>query len=93
MALSTTITLVSVTSGQDGLYSVVANLLYKDGETILINESMTELYWRGGPWSAMTANFRQRMKERIQRYKDEQIVWTAAGMTAMITNLNSTVGV
>ncbi len=92
MALSTTIIKKSITSGQDGLFQITLNLLYKDGDTVLIDEDFTENYWRSDPWSVLTGNFRERMKARIARYKEEQVVFATAGLTAGVANLNSTVG-
>jgi len=93
MALSTTVTKKSVTSRGEGAYTVTANLLYKDGEAVLLDQDFSETYKTGQAWSTMTANFRDRMKAAIRHYKEEQQIFNAPGLDAAILNLNSSVGV
>lgn len=91
MALSTTITKKSVVQTQDGLYSVTLNLQYKDGVTVLLDRDFTENYWKGGTFNFV--NFKARMKDTIQQYKDEQALFNGTVLATVVTNLNNQVGV
>lgn len=93
MALSTTIIKKSVTFAGEGKFTVTANLLYKNGETVLLDLDFSETYKTGQAWSTMTTNFRDRMKAAIRHYKGEQQILNAPGLDAGILNLNSSVGV
>jgi len=47
MALTTTITKKSVTLVGDGKYTITYNLLYKDGETTLIDRDFSQTFKPG----------------------------------------------
>jgi len=94
MALSSLITVKSVSQSQPSLYNIVFNLLYKDGETVLLDQDFS--YSQAAPvteWASCNANVRKRMKVAIQKYKDEQLILNAAGLATVVTSLNANVGV
>ena len=93
MALTTTITKKSVTLSQEGLYQVTLNMVYADGATVLLDKDFSEPYKTGQTWSTFTFNMKAKMRAAIRYYKEEQAVVAAAGLDAVVTNLNTTVGV
>jgi hypothetical protein len=93
MALTTTITKKSVTLTQEGAYQVTVNLLYKDGDTVLLDQDFSERYKTGQAWSVLFANMKERIKTAIRHCKEEQAIFNAAGLDTVVTNLNNTVGV
>lgn len=93
MALSTTITKKSVSLSQEGLYNITLNMLYKDGETVLLNIDFSERYKTGQAYSAVFFAMKERMKAAIRHYKQEQAIFNAVALDTIVTNLNSTVGV
>jgi hypothetical protein len=94
MALSTTITKKSVTLVGDGKYTITYNLLYKDGETTLIDRDFSQTFKPGMAWSTtVTALMRDEMKKAIANYKAEKAIYDGAPIAASVQNLNETVGV
>jgi len=93
MALSTTITKKPCTiRGVDSYYAIL-NLVYADGETILIDRDFYQSYKKGQAWATLTVPFREEMRAAIAAYKAWKLVNEAAGLTGVIDNLNATVGV
>ena len=94
MALSTTITKKSVTLVGDGKYTITYNLLYKDGETTLIDRDFSQVFKPGMAWATtVTALMRDEMKRAIANYKAEKAIYDGAPLAASVQNLNETVGV
>ena len=93
MALTTTIVKKSVTCSQEGLYQVTLNMKYADGATIFLDMDFTERYKTGQGIGNILVSFKERMKAEIRRYKEAQVILNAAALDAVVTNLNSTVGV
>ena len=94
MALTTTITKKSVVLTREGLYAITYNLLYKDGDTVLIDRDFTENFKTGWSWATtITAVMKAKMKLAIANYKAEQAIFTGAPIDASVQNLNETVGV
>jgi len=93
MALSTTITKKScVIRGVDS-YSITLNLLYKDGETVLLDRDFSQNYKKGQAWPTLTVPVREEMKAAIAAYKPWKVINDAAGYTVRVVNLNATVRV
>lgn len=93
MALSTVIIKKSVTCSQEGLYQITLNMKYQDGATVLLDQVFTERYKAGQVVGIVAASFREQMKAAIRKYKEAQVIYNAAALDSLVTNLNSTVGV
>ena len=94
MSLTTTITKKSATLVSDGKYTITYNLLYKDGETTLIDRDFSQVFKRGMAWATtVTALMRDEMKRAIANYKAEKAIYDGAPIAASVQNLNETVGV
>ncbi len=93
MALSTIITKKSVSESQERLYQITLNMKYQDGTTILLDQDFTERYKTGQVISIILERFKEQMKLAIRHYKEAQVIFNAAALDAVVTNLNSTVGV
>ncbi len=93
MALSMTITKKSVSCSQEGLYQITLNLKYQDGTTVLLDQDFTEVYKTGQVVSRVLERFKEQMKTAIRKYKEAQVIFNAAALDSVVTNLNNTVGV
>lgn len=93
MALSTTVTKKSVTCSQEGLYQITLNMKYQDGTTVLLDQDFTERYKTGQAINLVATSFREQMKMAIRKYKEGRVIFNAAQLDTVVTNLNSTVGV
>lgn len=93
MALTTIITKKSVTCGQEGLYQITLNMQYRDGTVVLLDQDFSEVYKTGQIVSRVLERFKEQMKLAIRRYKEAQVIFNAAQLDAVVTNLNNTVGV
>jgi len=92
MALTTTITVKSVVESQKLLFIITLNMLYKEDETVLVDEDFTEKYRTGEALSAIYFRFLEKMKAAIASYKAEQVVINSVGLSGILTNLNTNVG-
>jgi len=72
MALSTTITKKSVTLITVGVYNITLNMLYADGETVILDQNFTEPWSTGQAFSAVFFAFKAKMMAAIANYKTEQ---------------------
>ncbi len=93
MALSTTITSKSVNLVTAGVYNITLNMLYKDGETVLLDQDLSEPWSTGQAFSVVFFAFKAKMMAAIANYKSEQTVKNGGGLAAIVTNLNNVVGV
>lgn len=93
MALTTTIVKKSVTCSQEGLYQITLNMKYQDDATVLLDQDFTERYKTGQVIGIVAVSFKENMKTAIRKYKEAQVIFNAAQLDAVVTNLNSTVGV
>lgn len=72
MALVPTVSKVSVSEPQSGMYSVTLNLVCLDGVDEVINQNFTEPKKDHIAVSVIQERFRVKMQEVIERYKREQ---------------------
>lgn len=72
MALVATVTKVSVTEPQSGMYTVTLNLTCVDGVDEVINQNFQEPKKNHIAVSIIQERFRVRMQEVIDRHKREQ---------------------
>ena len=72
MSLVVTITKVSVTEPQSGMYIVTLNLICIDGADEVINQNFMQIKKDHIAVSIIQERFRMRMQEFIDRYKREQ---------------------
>lgn len=95
MALSTTVTKVSAveTAPASGEFSITYKLLYKDGDTVLIEKNYTLPFKPKNSWATLiTAPMRAMMKADIASYKAGEAIFNGAPIAASVQNLNDTVG-
>jgi hypothetical protein len=89
MARTVTVTKRSVTTGQDGLFSITLNLLYKEDAAILLDQDFAENYWTGQAPSLVTAKVKERMQKAIDNYKACETIFNAAALNTAVTTLQN----
>lgn len=86
MARTYTITKKSVSIAKTSK-TVTLNLVYKDGETELINQDFSGTYYRGEVLAVAIRDIRIAMQTAINKYKQEETLFNSAGLTAAVTNM------
>jgi len=89
MARTVTVTKKSVTTGQDGLFSVTLNLLYKEEAIVLLDQDFAENYWTGQAPSLVTAKLKERMQKTINNYKACENIFKSPLLDTAVTVLQN----
>jgi hypothetical protein len=89
MALTVTVTKKSVTLRQQSLYSISVNMKMLDGAVEVINRDYSVEYRTGDSVPAKETELMTKMQGDIDKYKAEQLIFTDAGFTTVVSNLQS----
>jgi len=89
MSLTIIETKKSVSFVMPGEWNVTRNLVLKDGEVEVLNQDFSLSYKTGDDITSLAAKFKELEQEAIDRYKDEQAVFTHQKMDDMTTYLNA----
>ena len=89
MALVPTVTKVSVTEPQAGMYNVMLKLVCVDGVAEVINQDFQEPKKDHIAVSVIQERFRARMQEVIDRYKREQQLLGSVQLDNAVTALQA----
>jgi len=89
MALTYTVTKISVNKVQERLFHITHNLICRDGVIEVINQDVCIEYRTGDSPSGITVEFQSKMQEIIDEYKSEQVIFTNTLLNQQVTWLNS----
>lgn len=89
MALIPTVTKVSITEPQAGMYSVTLNLLCLDGADEVINQNFTEPKKDHISVATVQERLRVKMQEVIDRYKREQQLFNSSQLDNAVSALQA----
>ena len=89
MALVSTVTKVSVTEPQAGMYNVTLKLVCMDGADEVINQNFSEPKKDEIEVPIIQEQFRVRMQETIKRYKREQQLLKSVQLDNAVTTLQA----
>ena len=90
MALSITVTKVSVSEPMDGMVNVTLNLTCEDGSDEIINRDFSEKKKEHMTVAQVRDRFLVDMQEEIDRYKREQELFTHTALDNAVTYLEAT---
>lgn len=83
------ITKKQVSLSQEGLYNIILNLKYLDGETVLLDLDFVEKYRTGQTVGDIISRFKPKMQKAIDGYKAEQVIFNAAVFDSAIVTLQN----
>jgi hypothetical protein len=86
MARTYTITKKSVSIAKTSR-TVTLNLVYKDGDTELINQDFSGTYYTGEVLASAIKAIRIAMQTAINKFKQEETLFNSAGLTTAVTNM------
>jgi len=89
MALSITVTKVSATQLDGGLYSITAHLNCKNGSAAVIDRDFSVTYNTASPVSVPQAELKALMQAEIDRFKAGQVVFNAAALDSALSTIQT----
>ncbi len=89
MALTKTVTPISVKKQMDKLWNVALSLQIFDDAIEVYNQTFSIRYREGEDIADKELKFQVKMQKAIDDYKAEQVIFTHAKMDTMVTNLNN----
>ncbi|KKK53452.1 hypothetical protein LCGC14_3094650 [marine sediment metagenome] len=89
MALTKTVTPISVKKQMDKLWNVALSLQIFDDAVEVYNQNFSVRYREGEDIADKELKFQAKMQKAIDDYKAEQVIFTHAKMNTMVTNLNN----
>lgn len=89
MALTKTVTPVSVKKQMDKLWNVTLNLKIFDDAVEVYNQDFSVRYRDGEDIADKELKFQTKMQKAINDYNAEQVIFNHAKMDTMVINLNN----
>ena len=87
MALVATVTKSSVSKVMDKLWNITLNMTLTDDAVEAINKYYSVEYIPGDSIPAKTDEFSSMMQYDIDKYKSEQVIYTAAALNTAVTDI------
>ena len=89
MALTVTVTPVSVSKQMEKLWNATLKLKIFDDAVEVYDQDFSVRYREGEDIADKELKFQIKMQKAIDDYKAEQVIFTHAKMNTMVTNLNN----
>ena len=89
MALSVTVTKVSVVQLDDGLFGITAHLNCKNAGTSVIDRDFTVTYNTSSAVAVPQAELRALMQAEIDKYKAGQVIFTNVALDTALSTIQS----